>query len=127
MGISDDEGGAGKTYTFDEVMAIRAKDKATSDRDAEERMKAYVESHFKECFDKMMAFGSPSVPPLENPVLSEEEVDPTALAPKASVAKAASSPSFRNVHYDYPPQNVPMPHMNPSGNPPKLDECNYSF
>jgi hypothetical protein len=37
------------------------------------------------------------------------------------------TPSYHSTPWTYPPQQVPMPHMNPSGNPSKLDECNFSF
>ena len=41
--------------------------------------------------------------------------------------KAATSPSYHTESLKYPLQYVAMPHMNPSGSPPKLDEFNYFY
>jgi hypothetical protein len=89
-------------------------------------MNNLMESKIAEMFDKRLPSGAVVVSSSTKPSPTLEVEIPFGGTPKG-VSKNGSPSSYNAAPYTYPPAYVPMPHKNPSGNPPKLDEVNFSF
>ena len=136
MVFSDDEE-SDRTYTAKEVKEILARekakleeslaqDRAKYDQDLNDRMSKMFEARYGAPTNKELLIGEGSGSP-KKPLSPNGEDTSGALPPKVDVSTSAPPPPYGNVPFTYPPQHVPMPHMNHSGTPPKLDECNFSF
>ena len=115
-----------KTYSTQEVKDMLAAQKVEHEQETIERMTKHMESKFVEMFDKRLPAGAIVVSsPTKLPAPGDE--NSLGGTPKGDPSKKDYPSSCNAAPYTYPPAYVPMPHMNPSGNPPKLDEVNFSF
>jgi hypothetical protein len=115
-----------KNYSAQEAKDMLDAQKAKHEQDSLERMNNLRESKFAEMLDKRLPAGAVIVSSSTNPPPTPEVEIPFGGTPKVA-SKNGSPSSYNTTLYTYPPAYVPIPHMNPSGNPPKLDEVNFSF
>jgi hypothetical protein len=115
-----------KNYSAQEVKDMLDAQKAKHEQDSLEGMNNLMESKFAKMFDKRLPAGAVVVSSSTNPSSTPEVEIPFGGTPKGDSKNGSPSP-YNAALYTYPPAYVPMPHMNPSGNPPKLDEVNFSF
>jgi hypothetical protein len=126
MDNQDEDLDPNKNYSTQEVKEMLDAQKEKHDQDIVERIDKLMEIKFMEMLDKRLPTGAAVVSSPTNAPPAPEVGTPLAGNPKRAT-KDGSSSSYNATPYTYPPAYVPMPHMNPSGNRPKLDEVNFSF
>jgi hypothetical protein len=125
----DDHGEAldpSKNYSAQQVKDILDAQKAKHEQDIIERINKLMESKLTEMLDKWFTVSAVVVSSPMNPAPRPKGGIPLGGTTKGAT-KDGSSSSYNANPYTYPPAYVPMPHMNPSGNPPNLMKLNFPF
>ena len=117
----------GKSYTADEVREFLSKQKEELAVIETAKLESLIDKRFSELSAKMAPLGDSSAAKSGLRGMRETEDPLGKEANSDGLPKAATSPSYHTESLKYPLQYVAMPHMNPSGSPPKLDEFNYFY
>jgi hypothetical protein len=126
--MTGNEGEGSKTsYTLQEVNDMIAKERAKFNDMLKERVNDLVSESLKKQVEEGVLSGGESISPKGKSSTPEDGVAFGGLPSKGVDPSKLPTTSLQNVSWAYPPQHIPMPHMNPSGSPPKLDEGNFSF